>query len=184
MDPHLVTIVFSATSLSAPISGVIIGGIIITKLGGYNTKKSQKLLILVGSMAIICAIPVPLLQSYVPVCALLWWLLFFGGFCVPPLTGIMINSVPAKQKTAANSISNLLQNLLGYLPAPGLYGFVASMTSTLRIPMGMLMYSTIFTVLVLTYGINKKLKNEERNESHAPSVDTISKHEQKNQSQK
>ena len=85
----------------------------------------------------------------------------------------MINSVPGNQKTAANSISNLLQNLLGYLPAPGLYGFVASLTggSTSRWPMGMLMYWTIFTIFMLSFGIRKKLRNEalmERNRNSLP----------------
>jgi len=37
-----VTLYFSVTSLSAPIGGVIIGGIVTSKLGGYNTVKSMK----------------------------------------------------------------------------------------------------------------------------------------------
>jgi Na+/melibiose symporter-like transporter len=91
---------------------------------------------------------------------------------VPPLTGIMINSVPSNQKTSANSISNLLQNLLGYLPAPGLYGFIASITggSTSRWPMGMLMFSTIITIFMLWIGINKKIANDLHEESHADSI--------------
>jgi hypothetical protein len=58
----------------------------------------------------------------------------------------------------------LLQNLLGFLPAPGLYGLVSELTGgkKSRWAMGMLMYSTIFTVLYLIYGINKKLSNEDR----------------------
>lgn len=94
---------------------------------------------------------------------LIWLLLFFGGFIVPPLTGVVINSVPPMQKTSANSIANLLQNLLGYLPAPGLYGAVASISggSESRWPMGMLMYSTIFTIGMLLFGIKLKLENDE-----------------------
>ena len=122
----------------------------------------------------LCALPVPFLEFYA-VGPLLWLVLFFGGFIVPPLTGIMINSVPPKQKTSANSISNLLQNLLGYLPAPGLYGLVAEMTggSKSKWPMGMLMYSTIFTVIFFSYGVKKKLANEERAKSRAESVDVV-----------
>lgn len=40
VDPHVVSLYFSATSLTAPVSGVIVGGIIITKMGGYNSVKA------------------------------------------------------------------------------------------------------------------------------------------------
>lgn len=65
-------------------------------------------MIVVGLLAVIVAIPVPFVNEFWQVAVLFWLLLFFGGFIVPPLTGVMINSVPQNQKTAANSISNLL----------------------------------------------------------------------------
>lgn len=37
--------------------------------------------------------------------ASLFGLLFFGGALVPSLTGIMLNSVPAKYKTSAQSLA-------------------------------------------------------------------------------
>ena len=41
---------------------------------------------------------------------------------MPAATGIMLNFVPPDMRTMANSIANLSYNLLGYLPAPLLYG--------------------------------------------------------------
>ena len=41
---------------------------------------------------------------------------------MPATTGIMLNFVPPDMRTMANSIANLSYNLLGYLPAPLLYG--------------------------------------------------------------
>lgn len=38
-----VTLYFAVTSLSAPIGGVIVGGIATSKLGGYNTPRAMKL---------------------------------------------------------------------------------------------------------------------------------------------
>jgi hypothetical protein len=110
-------------------------------------------------LAVLVALPVPFFgrNSFYLIGISIWMLLFFGGFLVPPLIGIIINSVKEHQKASANSISNLLQNLIGYLPAPGLYGFVASLSSQ-RWALGMLMYSSIFTVLLLILGIKIKLE--------------------------
>jgi len=75
--------------------------------------------------AMICAIIIPWLTNFYYVGSLLWALLFFGGFILPPITGIMINTVSDTQKMTANSIANLVYNLLGYTPAPIIYGMIA-----------------------------------------------------------
>ena len=38
-----VTIYFSVTTLSGPVAGVVVGGILTTKLGGYSSVAGQKL---------------------------------------------------------------------------------------------------------------------------------------------
>jgi len=55
----------------------------------------------------------------------LWLVLFFGGFLLPPVTGIMLNSVEDYKRTSANSLANLAYNLFGYLPAPTFYGLIS-----------------------------------------------------------
>jgi len=40
VEPHTATIYFVIVSLSAPIGGVIVGGIITSAYGGYNTVKA------------------------------------------------------------------------------------------------------------------------------------------------
>ena len=37
---------------------------------------------------------------------------------------MMLNTVDGSQKTTANSLANLSYNLLGYLPAPFVYGAI------------------------------------------------------------
>ena len=81
------------TSLTAPIGGVIIGGIVTSKCGGYNTILSKKINLAMGIGAVICSALVPLYANFIYVGILLWFLLFFGGFILPPITGVMINSV-------------------------------------------------------------------------------------------
>ena len=43
LDEGDAAVFYGTTSSSAPISGVIIGGIITTAFGGYNTRAAQKL---------------------------------------------------------------------------------------------------------------------------------------------
>lgn len=161
VDDHTASVYFATTSLFAPVSGVIIGGIITTSYGGYNSRKAQLLQCVLGCIAVLSALPIPFMSDFFYIGILFWILLFCGGFILPPVTGIMINSVGDYQKSSANSVANLIYNLLGFAPAPGLYGFVSQVTGSDRWSMGFLMYSTIFTVGSLLYGIHHKLKREE-----------------------
>jgi sugar phosphate permease len=68
------------------------------------------------------------MDSFPAFVGLLWIVLFCGGFCLPPVTGIMINSVSSQQKSTANAIANLCYNLFGYLPAPSVYGTVSELS--------------------------------------------------------
>ena len=43
---------------------------------------------------------------------------------MPAGTGIMLNQVPQNMRTVCNSIANLSYNLLGYVPAPYVYGYM------------------------------------------------------------
>ena len=78
----------------------------------------------VSLFACCSAIPMPWIDDLVGVIVCLWLLLFFGGFIMPNLTGILLNSVPPKERAVANSVANFFYNLLGYLPAPFAYGLV------------------------------------------------------------
>lgn len=43
---------------------------------------------------------------------------------LPVLVGIILNMVPPSTKTLANSLTNLTSNLIGYFPAPFVYGII------------------------------------------------------------
>ena len=159
VSKHTASIYFAAASITAPIGGVFVGGIMTSAYGGYNTPKAQKLQCIMGVLAVVCALPIPFMSGFYKVGMLFWGLLFFGGFILPPVTGIMISSVGDFQKSSANSVANLCYNLFGFLPAPQLYGMISTWTGgdTSRWPMGFLMYSTIFTITLLIIGIREML---------------------------
>ena len=141
---------YSFLSFTAPISGVITSGILTTKMGGYNTLKAQYMQCIVGICAVLSALPIPWISKdhFIVFAFFIWLLLFFGGFILPPMTGIMLNSVSEYQRTSANSLANMCYNLFGYAPAPIFYGLISKISGgdTSRWPMGCLLYSTIFTI--------------------------------------
>lgn len=139
--------------------------------GGYTNRTSQKILVLMGYCAIACALPIPFLDNFYVVAALFWGLLFFGGFILPPATGIMISSVGIFQRSQANSIANLFYNLFGYLPAPVLYGTISKATDQYepsnllsRSAMFFLMFMVIPAVLCLHFGVIWSLQKKKRYE--------------------
>lgn len=158
------TIFYTTVSITGPIAGVIVGGIITQYLGGYTTVYSHRLQQLVGVLAVVSAVPVPFVE-FAHFAYLIWFVLFFGGFMLPQVTGIMLNSVEESKRTPANSVANLCYNLLGYLPAPSFYGMVSSIANNpkSRVPMACLLYTTFFSIYFLLTGINKKLAKDSKN---------------------
>jgi MFS family permease len=120
-----VYLLYSACSITAPTVGVLIGGFVTTTcIGGYTNKRALTVCFFVALLASLSALPIPWINNLVGVIICLWLVLFFGGFIMPNLTGILLNSVPPKERAIANSVANFFYNLLGYLPAPFLYGLV------------------------------------------------------------
>ena len=120
---------FTVVSLTGPVAGVIIGGIVSSKTGGYNNPKTSYLAAFIAVVAVSCAIPcafVPIDYFYAQI-ALLWMLLFAGGFMMPILMGVMMNTVDETLKTSCIAIGQFSFNMLGFLPAPYIYGFIADM---------------------------------------------------------
>jgi len=127
---HEVVLLYSGSSITGPTVGVLVGGFVTTAyMGGYTNKKALTLCFFVAACACISAFPMPLLDEVIPVIACLWLVLFFGGFIMPNLTGILLNSVPSKERAVANSVANFFYNCLGYLPAPFVYGLVCKFTA-------------------------------------------------------
>jgi hypothetical protein len=129
----------------------------------------MRLQCILGGLSVISALPVPFTETFTIFAIEIWLVLFFGGAILPQVTGIMLNSVPESKRTSANSIANLCYNLLGYMPASAFYGLVSSVVKTIKgyddeeskIPLGCLLYTTLFTISLLFYGIYLRLKGHE-----------------------
>ena len=94
-----VTIYFIVCSLTGPIMGVVIGGLVFSRLGGYNSPKAFPLCVLIFTIGGAVGFPIPFVDNF-KLCALLLWAQFFcGGFIMPVLTGILLNKVPPSLRT-------------------------------------------------------------------------------------
>lgn len=95
-NPIQVVIIYSTISITAPLSGILVGGTFADKYGGYkgkNTVKAIKLCCAFGVIAFVFAFPLGFLTSLIYISVLLWAFLFFGAAIVPVGTGIMVSSV-------------------------------------------------------------------------------------------
>jgi hypothetical protein len=60
---EIVFTIFGVVSITGPVFGVILGGIISSKLGGYNTKNSLYVTALLSAFACACALPISFLPK-------------------------------------------------------------------------------------------------------------------------
>jgi MFS family permease len=129
IDETVITIAFVVTCVTAPTLGIILGGIVVQKYGGYEKKVASLLCVIFAILAGCCSIAIPIFSDIVGFAIFLWLFFFFGGAIVPNIIGIYISSLPVELRGAGNSVSNVLINGFGYLPAPYIYGAIFDNTS-------------------------------------------------------
>ena len=141
---------FTVACFTAPLLGVLLGTELKNRLCQQNMRKSLLFCSLLGILACISSIPVPITLNLLYFIIFMWLVLFFGAGIVPVLTSIIINSVPEEHMASANSISNFLTNALGYLPAPYVYGILSDITGDLgALGMKVTMWISIFGMFFL-----------------------------------
>lgn len=145
---------FILISLTGPVLGIIIGGAIVQKLAkGYEGKHSIFLCLIFGICAFSSTIPVSFVDNKYIFSVILWSVLFFGGAIVPNIQGIMISSLQPNLRAAGNSLSNILQNSLGFLPAPFVYGIIYDYTKSTQPKLAMIVILSYSIVGVIFIGI-------------------------------
>lgn len=166
-----VFISFSIVCITAPVLGVIYGGLMIQKIGGYTNPnaivKCLQNAIIAACFGLLC----PFVSKFSIFIIFIWLLLFFGASIVPGLTGIMLSSIGDYSKEVANSMTHLCYNLFGYLPSPFLYGLVCSLTGGSKSKWGLrfLMMFSLLGVLFL-YLSKKEQMSENINNSKLTSL--------------
>ena len=124
---------FTIACFTAPVLGVLIASEIKIKFCQQNMRKSLMFCSILGILASISSIPVPITLDLLCFIIFMWLVLFFGAGIVPVLTSIIINSVPEEHIASANSMTNLVTNALGYLPSPYVYGILSDIKGDLGV---------------------------------------------------
>ncbi|KAL4497176.1 hypothetical protein ABPG72_019496 [Tetrahymena utriculariae] len=173
-DEKLVFGTYSLVSLTGPTLGVIFGGTLTQKMGGYDHQNAKIICIVFAVISTGVACPMPFIYTFYASASLVWLLLFFGGAMVPALTGMMLSAIQTDLRALANSNSQTIQNLLGFLPAPSLYGIMNDRINK-RAGMFMLMYSTLIGVVlsICVYIFSVQEKRKQKNLMSAISEDAI-----------
>lgn len=155
--------VFVVVCVSAPALGFLLGGILADVLvGGYVTKHSITLSLVFSILSLISTIPIRMAPGLYSFGTSLWIILFLSSSVFPSLQGVMISSLSHELKAAGNSISTIILNLLGCLPAPFIYGFIYENTkhSDPKLAMSLMLWiPSISSVIFISLAMIFRFKN-------------------------
>ena len=119
---------FAGSVLTAPVIGAIASGQISMYLGGHQNLSTLRVTLVFLFISSAGAMVFPFMTNTRAALTLLWIMMATGAVYLPMLIGIMLNTVKPEQRAKANSLANFTYNLLGYAPAPTIYGLVMDLT--------------------------------------------------------
>lgn len=130
--------IFVCIAGSAPIIGIVAGGAISDRLGGYASSEGAERTALLSTVwAVVAAIsgacaaavrPGPEMWRFMAVASCIWVQLLFGAALLPPTTGLLLRSVDKNNIVFAQSFAVLLYTLLGYGLGSYLPGQIAALS--------------------------------------------------------
>ena len=162
---------FTIVVCTSPAAGIIVGGLLASKLGGYDTEKAIYIPLVTSFLVCVLANITPLTTNVIIFLPLFWTYLFLGSVLLPVASGIVLVSVEKKYAGSASSVSILLYNILGRLPGPNLYAIFKSLVNdkNSRIPFWILLNMAIpgflATLICVKFQREKYRKLRNQNQS-------------------
>ena len=151
---------FGSVIITSPPLGMGIGGIILSKVGGYESEKAIYIPLISSLIVTIFANLAPLSTNAFLFVPLFWIYLFAGSTIIPSANGVSLVSVDKKFAGAASSLSILIYNVLGRFPGPNIYASFKSLVNddTSRIPMWLVLNISVIGFLCVLFALrfNKK----------------------------
>ena len=167
-DEFVLLYVFSAICITGPPAGIILGGVIGSKIGGYTVRKAIVICVGLCAMSCVFALIITLDSSHVAYFGIMVWLyFFFSGATTPLETGIVISSLPERLRGDGFSVMNFILNLIGNLPASSVYGLIYQNTKSTHNTYAMFftmsynVVGLIFVILGMVFRLKKNDKDEE-----------------------
>ena len=162
-------IIFIIIIVSSPITGLIFGGIITTKIGGYNNKRSIYVPFYAAIVVIIFSNLILLTWNKYLFTIFFWFFLFSGGIILPCANGIILCSVNKIYAGIASSLNNFSINIFGRFIGPVIYGYVKKLTFSYntKFAMGVLLNISFiaFTSILFSIKFSNDMYNNRNNDS-------------------
>ena len=115
-------ILFSALCLLGPILGMIFGGVVCSKLGGYNKRRAMTFTIILLIISSVVSSLITIGNNIYIFVIFAWVYLFFICAAIPPESGIIIASLDNNLRGDGFSLSNSILNLTGSFPSSYAFG--------------------------------------------------------------
>ena len=122
-------ILFAILCLFGPTIGMVFGGVISSKLGGYIKKSSMIFVIICMGIASGISLLIAISTSSALFIITGWTYLFAIGAVIPPISGIIISCLDNNLRGDGFSFANLLINLLGSFPSSYIYSLLVDFFS-------------------------------------------------------
>jgi MFS family permease len=163
---------FGATSVTAPICGVVLGGVLLDRLGGYqhNLQRAAKFSAACGILAAWFGFLACYMQTTATFIAALWMMLFVGAANVPASTGILMAVVPPSMRSAASSYANVAFNVLGYFMGPLICGIIADRLQSLHAAVHVILLMSSLGTIPLLLGVRAAARRTKRDALDADSA--------------
>ncbi|EKF39628.1 hypothetical protein MOQ_000140 [Trypanosoma cruzi marinkellei] len=125
---------FGGAVVTAPVLGVIAGGVLLDRIGGYqrNLRRVTAFICAWGSVTAFLSIMCIFVTDTITFLIVMSIVLFCGGAIIPPGSGMVVTSVPEHLRPAGAAFSQMMYNLLGNFSGPMVCGYVAQWTGQLR----------------------------------------------------
>ena len=122
IDTTIRFILFSALCLLGPILGMIFGGVVCSKLGGYNKRRAMTFTIILLIISSVVSSLITIGNNIYIFVIFAWVYLFFICAAIPPESGIIIVSLDNNLRGDGFSLSNSILNLTGSFPSSYAFG--------------------------------------------------------------
>ena len=124
VDKKMKFIYFILLCLTGPILGILICGIICSKIGGYSSRNGMKFILLLNFLASISSSLITVTLNQFLSLSMAWIFLFCYAACTPLQGGIIIACLPKELKGNGYAVNMFLLNCIGSFPSSYIYSLI------------------------------------------------------------
>ena len=162
---------FIFCALTAPIGGVVFGGWIVDRAGGYSglvqrTEALKCCCVFLFTGALFAG-PAGVLTNLWLCSGAIWMVLFFGSATLPPATGVMLNAVHQDMRPFAAAVATISFNCIGYFGGPLVSGFVMTYTNSFLIGYRVVLWASVPCLLLMVVAwLTSRAQRRARRRAH------------------